>query len=467
MIEASHAGAGHRMRAARRLTLMREICDFRPRIGYTTIKRQSGAASAMKIASILSTALALVAIALMPAHGATFSVKRGLNLDIWETWPDPKDWSKEGVLLPFPEWRKSLGLDGLRALKADGFDFLRMPVDPSPFLSEQAAALRPRLVQAVLASARMINAAGLKVIVDMHLIPSGDNRSVGMGQVMDDAAQFDRYVQLVREMAGALAREDPEQVAFEPMNEPVIDCDANGKASWPERQKRLFAAARASATRLTLILTGACYSSAAKLAEVDPGDYPDDNVIWTFHSYDPFLLTQQGALWAGDFIRYVTGLPYPPYAAPPGKLAAALDTIRARIKAEAPLTRRSAMLAYLDEQFATLDTKEKLDAVMGAPFKAVASWAGKHEIPPHDILLGEFGMIRQEYDNPHVVPAADRAAYMKDMIGRAEKHGFAWAIWDYGGAFGVVEAFAGRKAEPETLDMVRSLPALSGGSGSD
>jgi endoglucanase len=45
---------------------------------------------------------------------------------------------------------------------------------------------------------------------------------------------------------------------------------------------------------------------------IDPREFPDDNLIWTFHSYEPFLLTHQGATWAGDFIPYVTGLPYPP-----------------------------------------------------------------------------------------------------------------------------------------------------------
>ncbi len=44
------------------------------------------------------------------------------------------------------------------------------------------------------------------------------------------------------------------------------------------------------------------------------------------------------------------------------------------------------------------------------------------------------------------------------MIGLAEKRGFAWSMWDYGGAFGVVEEFDGRKAEPDVMDMIRALP---------
>ncbi|TIU59946.1 MAG: glycoside hydrolase family 5 protein, partial [Mesorhizobium sp.] len=196
------------------------------------------------------------------------------------------------------------------------------------------------------------------------------------------------------------------------MNEPIVDCDGDGTNLWPERQKKLFAAARSSATRLTLILTGACYSNAASLARIDPKLIADDNIIWSFHSYDPFLLTHQGATWAGDFIRYVTGLPFPLTAVPQGQLDVALDTIRARIKAEAPWTRRSGMLAYLDEQVASMDSDDKLLGIMDAPFKTVEAWAKANGIRPENITLGEFGMIRQEYGNAYVMPAEYRAAYV-------------------------------------------------------
>lgn len=153
---------------------------------------------------------------------------------------------------------------------------------------------------------------------------------------MRDPAAFDRYVEVVRRMARTLSGEDPALVAFEPMNEPVVDCEADGTDLWAERQKRLFAAARASATRLTLVLTGGCYSSAAALARMEPKDIPDDNVVWTFHSYDPFLLTHQGAGWTGDFMPYVSGLPYPLDALSRAGLDAALDAIRARIRKRRP-----------------------------------------------------------------------------------------------------------------------------------
>jgi endoglucanase len=413
---------------------------------------------------LFKNCLCLGALALgfaAPADAATFQMKRGLNLDIWMTWPQEDRWNEREVMLPFPEWRQTLKEKDLEGLKKAGFDFLRMPVDPSPFLSDQTEEFRDELIASVVESARAVNAAGMKVVVDMHLFPSGGGRSVGMENVMDDAETFDRYVELVRAMAQALAKENPALVAFEPMNEPVVDCDEDGTNHWPERLQRLYAAARASATRLTIILTGACYSNAEGLARVDPKTIPDDNVIWTFHSYDPFLLTHQGATWAGDFIRYVTGLPYPPYKVSREELDAALETIRQRIRDEAPWARRDGMIAYLDEQIATMDTREKLDAIVDRPFEAAAKWAKENGIAPENVYLGEFGIIRQEYGNPYVVPGPERAAYVKDMIEHAERHGFPWSVWEYGGAFGIVEAFEGKPAEPEVMDMIRALPALN------
>ncbi len=391
------------------------------------------------------------------ANAATFSAQRGLNLDIWVSWPDESRWDEEDVLLPFPEWRRTVDQAALKRLREAGFDFVRMPVDPSPFLSDKAARFHDRLYGEVSDAVRAITAAGLKVVVDMHLFPAGGNRAIGMSQVMDDAALFERYVETVRRMARTLAREDPAMVAFELMNEPIVDC-APGTTAWPDRLGRLFAAARASATRLTLVLSGGCWGSADGLAALDPTTIPDDNVLWSFHSYAPFLLTHQGAGWAGDFIRYVAGLPYPPHAVPRAELDAALERIRERIRADAPWTRRAGMLAYLDEEIAKLDTADELAAVMAAPFVEVAGWARRHDIAPQRILLGEFGMIRQEYGTQAVMPAEWRAAYVADMIDLAERNGFAWSIWGYGGAFGVVEAFEGEPTEGAILRTVEGLP---------
>ena len=46
-------------------------------------------------------------------------------------------------------------------------------------------------------------------------------------------------------------------------------------------------------------------------------------------------------------------------------------------------------------------------------------------------------MIRQEYRKEFRMPSPWRAAYLKDMIDAAQKRGFPWSVWSWGGAFGI------------------------------
>lgn len=409
----------------------------------------------IRLFKIRALAICVTLIMTGSVIAAPLSLKRGLNLDIWDSWPAEERWTDRGVLLPFPEWQRKLDTDDLIELRHAGFDFIRLPVDPTPLLSPTTEPYRDAIYASVLEAVHKVVAADLKVVVDLHAFPSG-GRSSGSDLLARDPGLFDRYVDVVRRLARVLGKEDPAKVALELMNEPLAGCDSNEQA-WAAMQKRLFEAARASATRLTLVLTGGCWSDAESLTKLDPAAIPDDNILWTFHSYAPFVLTHQGASWAGDFIRYVTGIPYPPHGANAAVRDAARLAIRQRIKREAPFTRRAGMLDYLDELLAEIDTPERMTAMMSEPFARVRQWADANGISRDRILLGEFGMIRQEYGTPQIMDPVWRAAYVSDMIRLAEDSGFSWSIWGYGGAFGIVESFSGRRAETDVLDVVRQL----------
>ncbi|MFZ1680465.1 MAG: glycosyl hydrolase, partial [Rhizobiaceae bacterium] len=128
------------------------------------------------------------------------------------------------------------------------------------------------------------------------------------------------------------------------------------------------------------------------------------------------------------------------------------------IRSQAPLLRQSGMIAWIEEELARMDTQAEIGAVLDAPFAAVGAWAARHAIAPDRIILGEFGMIRQEWENPAIVPAGERAAYYRAMMDRAEAAGFAWSMWSYSGAFGVVEEFDRRPAEPDVLNTLPTRP---------
>lgn len=406
----------------------------------------------------LSALISAAILTLGSAQAATFQAKRGIALDIWVTWPNQDQWSDEKVIFPFPEWRKSVGKDDLQKLKDSGLDFVRMPIDPATFLAPETESIRDRLFDEVNTAIDLAQSVGLKVIVDAHFIPKGSARTIGSDEVLADPVLFESYLDFLRKLGGQVKDRDPTQVALELFNEPTNDCEEAGTNNWPKMLGQAFAAARSSATSLTLILSGSCWGGYEGLLRLKASDYPDDNLLWSFHSYDPFIITHQGATWSGDVSPHVYGLPFPIHAAPKDELAATMDTIRARIKDKAATLRISGITSFFEEEVARIDTEKKLNAVMDKPFDEVMKWAKANNVAPSNILLGEFGIIRQEYNNPVITDPKARAAFYKSQIERAESHGFAWSMWGYGGAFGIAEAFEGKPAEPDVLEMIKQLP---------
>ena len=389
----------------------------------------------LRLFHVLLTLLCLVAGA-MPATATIFTMERGLNLDPWLTWPTPERWDDEAVLGNFPEWRRNIRADDLEAIRNAGFDFVRMPVDPAIFLENASEQRVTRLIAETLKSINMLQRAGLKVIVDLHSIPT-EQRQIGTHQVLADPLLFARYVDLVGRLGRAMAITDPALTAFELFNEPVLDCDLAVHPKWPPLLWRLHAAARQALPKHTLVLSGGCWSSAYGLSQINPTAVGDDNVIWTFHSYEPFILTHQGAGWTGDAMAYVEGLPYPPDRLGAATLNKAMDTTRVRINRLAPEADRQRLLDNFDDMVQGVTSDAKALAILHEPFEEAAVWGRQYKIPPERIFLGEFGMVRQAYGNDFRLPSEWRASYLKHMVAAARTHGFPWSVWSWEGTFGI------------------------------
>lgn len=396
-------------------------------------------------------------------NSSVFEIYRGINMDTWVVWPPAESWNNPSVLLPYPEWRKHLKHEDFYHLKNKGFDFVRMTVDPAPFLAPQSAPLYSQLLDSVMQGYRDLRYAGLKVIIDLHAINEGRDINPGVPQILDNGPMWEKYIKLIEDFATRLKNEDPRAVAFETMNEPNQGNAPNPEQVWLTRQQRMYNSFRAIAKDIPIILTSGTDSSAQSLSRVNPNQYGggnDKNIIWTFHSYAPFLLTHQGALWSGEVTRYVTGIPYPIYSESKEAYERSLEAIRQNIRDNAPEADVNRLISYVNEEMAKLDTPEKVYNAIAAPFKTITTWANQYNISPSNIFLGEFGIIRQEYGNSHVVKAEQRAEFYRDVVSISEDHGIPWAMWSYGGAFGIVEEFEWRKAETNTIDMVDRLPKL-------
>jgi len=139
--------------------------------------------------------------------------------------------------------------------------------------------------------------AGLLVMVDIH----NEERAAEL-----DPAWQEAFVRFWGALAGRLSRFDPELTLLEIINEPVFD---RREEEWNTLNARLAAVIRQNAPQHTIVTSGPNWGGIDGLKKLKL--LPDKNVIYSFHCYDPFAFTHQGATWAGDAVKPLRDVPYP------------------------------------------------------------------------------------------------------------------------------------------------------------
>ncbi|MBN8631882.1 MAG: cellulase family glycosylhydrolase [Rhodobacterales bacterium] len=370
--------------------------------------------------------------------------ERGVNGDLWNDWRPIADLMADPeALAVFPDWRRNITPRMFEILAEEGFDFIRLPIDPGPAIAYGPGPDQDRMIEGMRIAADMALAAGLKVIVDLHPIPR-EGQVGGAESIVND--QWPNYVTLVGRIAARLADLPADRTALELLNEPAADCEAvygDAPAAWPGMQAELHAAARAAAPDLTIILTGACWGSVASLVTLDPDHIADDNVIWTFHSYAPPTYTHQGAVWLWPPIKYIRDLPYPP--------SRMTDEIAAKVAADAEARMIAAEGTADTEAIAKeIQTyRDTPDSAVSEDMTLAAQWADEHGIPRQRLLLGEFGAL-------HTVDGVAQPmewyhGFLSDKRRAAEDAGMGWAVLSWAGSMGVAQADdPDRRLSPDT-----------------
>jgi endoglucanase len=402
----------------------------------------------------LTGLVVVMGLAGSPAQ-ARVMLKRGVNFEAWQTWTN-----RSGFLDPghdrsnFPDWTAVVGDDQLTALKAQGFDFVRLNVDPSPFfwVGESGA---DALADRVIAATERLQAVGLSVIVDLHLLPEMDDRPDGLHDVLGtdghDRVLFDAYVALVGKMAGRLARLPADHTALEPINEPDQDWFSHISLTdrWPAQLAALQGAARTAAPNLTLVLPGGRSAGIDGLLRLDPAPFAaDPDIIWTFHYYEPMAITHAGQPWEETPARFLTHLPYPASAlddTAAGKLLKAADKAIDAVISDSGRREdlKAGVAKALDDYRASAAGPETIIA----DFARVKDWADRNGLPADRVLLGEFGVFQDE-----ARPQA-RFDILKATRQAAEASGFAWAVYTANltaahHAFGILDETTRPTVEP-------------------
>ena len=197
-------------------------------------------------------------------------------------------------------------------------------------------------------------------------------------------------------MAPAL-RALPAELTFpEVVNEPTFD----DPAGWDRLQAQLLQTIRTALPLNTVALTGTNWSSIDGLLKVTP--VADTNVVYTFHDYEPTLLTLLGA-WDPAIDRAALGarLPFPVNE------AGCRNAI-----AEMPDNHTRAVLRFWCTQSFT-------EASVAADLQRATAWGRQHGV---SVAMTEFGA-----SNGLNRPARD--AYFTAIRRAAEAQHLPWAIW--------------------------------------
>lgn len=314
----------------------------------------------MKIFSALLTGAAMVAATLPAAAMAqdtagasAFQMKRCVNMGNALEAPSHEPWGRHYTQADY------------QRIAAAGFDTVRIPVRWNDYLGPLPDfAIHPAMFEMVEQQLEWADAAGLKIILNVH----------HFDELMENPQQqMPRFRAIWHQLAARYAAL-PDTVWFEVLNEPHKNL--SGPIMRTMQAEALAIIRQYDADRI-VILGGDDYSGIRTLGSNIFTD--DPNTVYTFHYYDPFTFTHQGASWLGD------GMP----------------------KGE--------------RGWGSAEDRAELAA-------AVTTATTFRDAVKRPIFLGEFGVNAP-------VKAADRVRYNDAVAKAMEDAGIGWCLWSYANTF--------------------------------
>jgi aryl-phospho-beta-D-glucosidase BglC (GH1 family) len=332
-----------------------------------------------------------------------------------------------------------LGPGDFALIKKAGFTGVRLTIAPD-VLFDAADPLSPKPpIQAVDRAVRMILDAGLGLVFDpIHGSSSNDDFEHSLARDKDFEAKVEAFWEgLARRYSDLSA----DRIVFEVMNEPHLSTRERIDPSWwPAVQARLAAAIRRGAPDNTILATGEKWGGIDGLLALKP--LGDSNVVYSFHWYEPFAFTHQGAEWTDPVQMSLHGIPYP---SSPEFVAAALGAI-------GDAKARERAVQYGKERWNSVRIRKEL--------ARAADWGRAEGVP---LWCGEFGTYKK------VAPPADRLRWISDVRSALEGLGIGWSMWEYDQSFGFLSykdpaRFKGKSVDAGCLTALglsaQDLPVL-------
>lgn len=286
-------------------------------------------------------------------------------------------------------WGLTLEADFFARIKDAGFDSVRLPVRWSARAGEQPPyTLDETFARRVDWALEQALSRGLAIVLNAHhydeIFLDPDRHEARLAEIWRQIAK--RY------------RDRPPELVFELLNEPH---DKLTDERWNRMVPVLLATVRETNPTRAVVVGPGNWNA---LTHLDQMELPADrHLIATFHYYQPFEFTHQGASWVKGSDKWK------------GRTWTGTDAQREALQRD---------------------------------FAKAAAWAARHGRP---LYLGEFGAFS----------AADlesRARWTRAVAREAERHKMSWAYWEFAAGFGVYDPQAHAWRKP-LLDALLDRPA--------
>ncbi|MEM8967318.1 MAG: cellulase family glycosylhydrolase [Bacteroidota bacterium] len=237
--------------------------------------------------------------------------------------------------------------------------------------------------------------------LDIHLIL--DNHTFDPAESTDPVVGD--ILKIVWPQLAARYRDRSEKLYYEVLNEPHgIEAEV-----WNTIQGEVIDAIREVDTKHTIIVGGNNFNSYRSLAGMP--NYDDDNLIYTFHFYDPFIFTHQGASWTSPSMVSLKDVPFPYEVS------------------EMPSFPNDLRGSWIESAFNGYNQEGNVARVKSL-IEIAAQFQRERQVP---VFCGEFGVYIPNSDE------SSRVFWYEEVRKMLEEANISWTIWDYHGGFGLFE----------------------------
>jgi endoglucanase len=335
------------------------------------------------------------------SRAAPFS--KGVNFSGWFE-------SNNAGGIPFTNYTEQDFID----VKSLGADVIRLPIKMHSMTNGAPNyTLDPLFVKFLKTAVDYAEKHEIYIIIDNH----------SFDPILPTGADIDRILIPVWEQIARLFKDRSDYVIYEILNEPHGINDAR----WGEIQGKTIEAIRRIDQKHSIIVGGTDYNSISKLAAIPK--YSDTNLIYTFHFYDPFIFTHQGATWGEPSMASLAGVPFP--------------FKRQRM----PKVPADLIGTWLEEGIARY-MYESAPSALYATLNKVTAFSKERNVP---VFCGEFGVFMIQS------PKEDRVTWYKVVSDALDRRNISRTSWDYYGGFGVFNSGRGSFNHDLNVEVVSAM----------